>query len=242
MKSFLHLLVALAFVLSLTATALADAPPPAGPTVVVNGQMLIPFGHRGPHIHNNRVYVAVADFAWLTGTDFQWDAAAGALTFNGKAVTYDWPPAPHIHDNTVYAPVRVLAELVGGTVTWDGEKQVAAISFPGQTPAQKLGLPAGYTRISPTVPAMGEHWANPLQLPFGPIYLVHDGKIIGWEVMPTQADLAAGKSWENVNLLKLGPVDHVDFTFMPRGHEGLEVPHYDIHAYLISPAEKQAIR
>jgi hypothetical protein len=244
-------LLGLGLIASVSGTALAamvtTAEPaasaaPAGPAVFVNGQMLISFGHRAPHIHNDRVYVAVADFAWLTGAPFQWDATTSSLTFNGKAVTYGWEPAPHIHDDTVYAPVRVLADLIGGTVAWDGARQAVSIEFAGQTPAQKLGLPRGYARATPVVPMMGEHWMNMLDPYMTPIYLVYNGKLIGWEVMPTQADLNAGKSWNDLGLVNTGPINHVDFSFVPNGHEGLPVPHYDVHAYTITPAEKQAIK
>ncbi len=258
MKRIMALVLALGLVATVSGSALAEdvhtghtaapapapapAAAPAGPAVLVNGQMLISFDHRAPHIHNDHVYAAVEDFAWLTGAEYAWDAAAATLTFNGKTVTYEFTPAPHIHEGTVYAPVRVLADLVGGTVTWNNELRAVSITFAGQTPAQKLGLPAGFARISPTVPAMGEHWADPTKGAFGPIYLVHQGKIIGWEVMPTLEQLNAGSNWNNLGLINVGPVDHVDFNFVPNGHDGLPVPHYDIHAYTITPEEKQAIK
>lgn len=60
--------------------------------------------------------------------------------------------------------------------------------------------------------------------------------------MPAQADLAAGRSWTGLDLTEgLPPVDHVDIQFVPNGHEGFEVPHYDIHAYFITPEEKRQI-
>ena len=39
-------------------------------------------------------------------------------------------------------------------------------------------LPAGTIKVSPPVPGMGEHWANPRNLPLGPIYCVTNGKVI----------------------------------------------------------------
>ena len=55
----------------------------------------------------------------------------------------------------------------------------------------KMELPEGYAPASPVIPAMGEHWANLAEfgaqaqagLPMGPIYLVHDGEVIGIEYM-----------------------------------------------------------
>jgi hypothetical protein len=107
--------------------------------------------------------------------------------------------------------------------------------------AKALGLPAGVIAVSPCVPAMGEHWANPKSLPFGPIYGVVGNQVVFVEVMIAQADFTAGKSWNNV--LKPLPryrIDHVDIEFVPKGHEGYEIPHYDVHAYFVSHAKHGA--
>lgn len=236
------LLLTLALVLAVASMAApAAAAGHEGPFVAVNGQPLLTEGYRGAHFHNNRVYVPVADFAWMVGADWNWDAAAGKLTFAGKEVTYDFQPAPHIHDERVYAPVRVLAGLAGGKVEWIADQRLVAIAISGQTPAQKLGLPPGVGRLTGVIPAMGEHWADPRHLPLGPIYGVYNGKVIFWEFMIAQEDFKAGKSFEALQLLKGQPVDHVDITFMPGGHPGFETPHYDIHAYFISVEEQKAI-
>lgn len=243
------LVIAVAVILSATLAAptlAASSPPatpaaPAGPFVVVNGQPLITIGYTAPHIHSDRVFVPVADFAWLVGAEFKWDADTQLLTFNGQAVTYDYSPAPHMHDGHVYAPVAALAPLADSKVTWVADQATVVVAFPGQTPAQKLGLPAGVTRVSGVVPAMGEHWADVRTLPFGPIYGVYNGKMIFWEFMISQADFTTGKNFDGLELLKLQPVDHVDIDFNPNGHEGYDIPHYDIHAYFISKAEQAAI-
>ncbi len=36
-------------------------------------------------------------------------------------------------------------------------------------------------------------------------------------------------------------VDHVEVAFMPHGHEGFEVPHWDMHLYFISAEEQQGL-
>lgn len=95
-------------------------------------------------------------------------------------------------------------------------------------------LPKGTVKVSGVVPQMGEHWANPKDLPLGPIYCVHDGKVICIEYMIGQADFAAGKSWpELAGLKNLPPIDHVNVGFEPQGHEGYEIPHYDIHIFFV---------
>ena len=97
-------------------------------------------------------------------------------------------------------------------------------------------LPEGTIQLSPTVPGMGEHWANPKDMPLGPIYCVHERKIVCLEFMISQQHLQAGKSWPEMSGLKnLPPVDHVNMGFEPHGHEGYEIPHYDMHIYFVDP-------
>lgn len=104
-------------------------------------------------------------------------------------------------------------------------------------------LPEGVVQVSPVVPGMGEHWANPADLPLGPIYCVHEGKIVCLEFMISQEDFAAGKSWPALTGTDgLPPVDHTNIGFEPHGHEGYEIPHYDIHLYFLSPEEMATIQ
>ena len=113
--------------------------------------------------------------------------------------------------------------------------------LPPQPAVHPAGIPAGAVMVSPCVAAMGSHWANPKDLPFGPIYGVMDGRPVFTEVMVDQKLFAAGKSWND--LLKPLPghkIDHVDIWFEPKGHQGYPIPHYDIHAYYVSHATHMA--
>lgn len=104
-------------------------------------------------------------------------------------------------------------------------------------------LPKGVVQISPVVPGMGEHWADPANLPLGPIYCVYQGKIVCLEFMIAQADFAAGKSWPDLPGLEgLPPVNHVNMGFEPHGHEGDEIPHYDMHIYYLPPADMAEVK
>ena len=98
-------------------------------------------------------------------------------------------------------------------------------------------LPTGVIQVSPVVPGMGAHYARPQDLPLGPIYCVYKGKIVCLEFMISQKNFEAGKSWPDLHadMKGLPPVDHVNIGFQPHGHEGFEVPHYDIHMYFLPP-------
>ena len=107
--------------------------------------------------------------------------------------------------------------------------------LPPQPKVHPAGIPADALLVSPCVVSMGEHWANPKNLPFGPIYGVYDGKPVFTEVMVDQKAFAAGKSWDKVLAPLPGyKIDHVDIDFVPYGHAGYPIKHYDIHAYYVS--------
>lgn len=100
------------------------------------------------------------------------------------------------------------------------------------------GMPQGAVKLSGIVPMMGEHWANPKDMPTGPIFgRMHD-KTVFIEYMLTQEDMKLGKSWTELPVPSgYGPINHMDIEFQPEGHEGFTVPHYDIHMYLVSHGE-----
>jgi hypothetical protein len=104
--------------------------------------------------------------------------------------------------------------------------------------------PPGVVKVSECVPYMGEHWARPEDMPFGPIYTVYKDRLISIEYMPSQEAFEDGKSWQNLTFHYRGEplaIDHANVEFMPKGHEGYEVPHYDMHFFVVSREEERAI-
>jgi hypothetical protein len=106
--------------------------------------------------------------------------------------------------------------------------------LPPQPKVRPAWVPAGALLVSPCIVGMGEHWANPKDLPLGPIYGEYQGKPVFTEIMIDQKAFAAGKSWEDqLKPLAGNKIDHVDIDFVPYGHAGYPIPHYDIHAYYV---------
>jgi hypothetical protein len=104
--------------------------------------------------------------------------------------------------------------------------------------------PPGVVKITDCVPYMGEHWARREDMPLGPIYTVHKDRLISIEYMPSQEAFEDGKSWQNLTFRYRGaplPIDHANIDFMPHGHEGYEVPHYDMHFYVVTREEERSI-
>jgi hypothetical protein len=133
-------------------------------------------------------------------------------------------------------PVFAAVLAVAATVLADNHR-------PSNIPITWVA-PEGVIRVSACVPLMGEHWANPADLPLGPIYTVHNGRLTSVEYMIAQADFLAGRSWDDLKTLYWGrevPIQNVNIGFVPMGHEGYEVPHYDLHFYTITDPEVRAI-
>jgi hypothetical protein len=121
------------------------------------------------------------------------------------------------------------------------EPQSGAMQLPPQPKVHPAGIPPDAVLVSPCVATMGEHWINLKDAPMGPIYGTWQGKPVFTEIMVTLKQLQDGFSYANIRPLPGYSIDHVDFKFEPNGHEGLPVPHYDIHAYYVSPAEEAKI-
>jgi hypothetical protein len=86
--------------------------------------------------------------------------------------------------------------------------------------------------ISPHVPQMGEHWANPATLPLGPIYCVIDGRVVCVEYMFMAAELAAGADWTGIATgFDTPPITHIDVEYKPDGAGPITDPLYQLHIY-----------
>jgi hypothetical protein len=115
----------------------------------------------------------------------------------------------------------------------------AGMQLPPQPKTRPAGIPAGYLMVSPCVPSMGEHWANPRDLQ-APIYGSYHGKVVFSEIMVPKAQFEKGFSYENLHALPGHTIDHVDIDYEPHGHPGMTIPHYDIHAYYVAHAAHTA--
>ncbi|HEV3092074.1 MAG TPA: hypothetical protein VGX91_11610 [Candidatus Cybelea sp.] len=112
--------------------------------------------------------------------------------------------------------------------------------LPPQPAVHPAGIPADYVMASPCVASMGEHWVD-LKNMSSPIYGTWQGKPIFTEIMVPLTELQKGFSYADLHALPGYTIDHVDFSFEPKGHAGMPVPHYDLHAYYVSAAVQATI-
>jgi len=119
--------------------------------------------------------------------------------------------------------------------------QTGAPALPPQPATHPAGIPADAVLVSPCIAGMGEHWAALKDLPLGPIYGVWQGQPVFTEIMVSVKQLQQGFSYADIHALPGYTIDHIDFKYEPHGHEGFPVPHYDLHAYYVTPAVQATI-
>lgn len=91
--------------------------------------------------------------------------------------------------------------------------------------------------ISPHVPQMGAHWANPAQLPLGPIYCEIEGRIVCVEYMFPASALAAGTDWTQIATgMATPPITRIDMEYKPDGVGTFQEPLYQLHLYFADSA------
>jgi hypothetical protein len=180
---------------------------------------------------NGSAYVTVDTFAKYYGAKIEWDAKSNVLKLNDTVVSNTYGNADA---KSGTASIRAMTNVLGGNhseIGWDADSSTVNVAI----------LPAGTIMLSPVVPQMGEHWANPKDMPMGPIYGVYNGKLVFFEYMPAKA---LDKTVHDVpgNLVPIpSKIDHFDIDWNPQGHEGYEVPHYDMHLFFISREEQNKI-
>jgi hypothetical protein len=180
---------------------------------------------------NGNTYVTVEAFAKYYGAKVDWDAKSNVLKLNDTVVSATYGNADA---KSGTAPIRGMTNALGGNhseIGWDADSSTVNVAI----------LPAGTIQLSPVVPQMGEHWANPKDMPMGPIYGVYNGKLVFFEYMPAKA---LDKTVHDVpgNLAPIpSKIDHFDIDWNPQGHDGYEVPHYDMHLYFITRDEQNKI-
>ena len=86
--------------------------------------------------------------------------------------------------------------------------------------------------ISPHVPHMGAHWAEPANLPLGPIYCEIEGRVVCVEYMFPASQLSAGTDWTGiVTGLQTPPITRIDMEYQPDGVGPFQEPLYQLHIY-----------
>lgn len=109
-------------------------------------------------------------------------------------------------------------------------------------------LPAGATKVSDCIPGMGIHYLPKTSDPiYGPFILTNkEGKVIAMEYMvskdmytPIPNTNPPVELVEKNSSLFGWKFDHIEFSHLPKGHEGYMVDHNDIHLYTVTADQEK---
>lgn len=107
---------------------------------------------------------------------------------------------------------------------------------------KELTLPEGAVEINACAKGRGKQFALPKDIPFGPVYNVHEGKVTAIEFMPAQSDFTAATPKDFIDLKLYGvEYDHVNIGLLSNGHAGYPAPHYHIDVFTITHEESTKI-
>jgi hypothetical protein len=196
----------------------------------LNGSVVSDFQ---PYLSNDHIFVSVEKFSDFYHLKFSWDPQTKTLKLGKDVVDTDNGKAIMVK-NVLTASIKSMAKAIGGKhfeMGWDNPSRTLNLTI----------LPEGTVMLTPAVPQMGEHWANPNHMPMGPIYGLYKGKLVFIEIMPAK-DL--DKTVHDIPGNKVpipNNIDHFDIDWNPEGHEGYAVPHYDVHLYFINRDEQNKI-
>lgn len=105
---------------------------------------------------------------------------------------------------------------------------------------KEVTLPSGAVQIQACANNKGALYVKPEDIPVGPIYMVHKGKVIGIEFMLGKEEFLSGKSFKFLSGLGMN-VNHVNIGLLSEGHEGYTAPHYHVDLYLVDKEIESAI-
>jgi len=130
----------------------------------------------------------------------------------------------------------------------------------------QVPLPTDLVKISGCIPFEGEHYVRPTDVPFGPFYVINDGKLMAIEYMFEEADIPGEKyakmtfpdliGYMQKNKLALKDIvndsqslsfdlKNANFTYSDlhwtAPHAGVVKPHFDLHFYFAPREEMQKV-
>lgn len=101
---------------------------------------------------------------------------------------------------------------------------------------KELAIPEGATVISECAKGRGKQYVLPKDIPQGPVYNVHNGKVTSIEYMLGQGDVLNNKDYLNLPLENV-TYDHINIGLLSQGHSGFPEPHYHVDVFTIPHEE-----
>lgn len=106
---------------------------------------------------------------------------------------------------------------------------------------ETVTVPDAAVNISECAKGRGAQYVLPENIPTGPVYNVHEGRVIGIEFMVARDELLdAGKDYLDLPLHGAN-YDHVNVGLLSQGHAGFPEPHYHVDVMMIPTSETDKI-
>lgn len=126
--------------------------------------------------------------------------------------------------------------LAGGYLLGNNYKKAPTASNDTKTTdvaKEELSIPQGATVIAQCAKGRGTQYALPKDIPLGPVYNVHEGKVIGIEFMVGKDELlGTAKNFLDLPLYNKR-FDHVNIGLLSQGHAGFPSPHYHVDIMMV---------
>lgn len=124
-----------------------------------------------------------------------------------------------------------------------------SVYFPGksivpvstQKSTTDVVFPTDVVQIQACANNKGTLYIKPADIPVGPVYMVHEGRVIGIEFMLARDEFLSEKSFKYLVGAGL-KVDHVNIGLLSQGHEGYTVPHYHVDLYTVTKEVESTIK
>jgi len=161
-------------------------------------------------------------------------------SFSTQPSNIPQPLRPHSHG--IFYILLVIFLGVGLAVGYmffsKQPKSNVQVSSPVAT--NEIALPADAQKIEECDPGRGAMYIRPEDVPYGPVYLVHQSKVIGMEYMIPKDKIIANESMDFLTNKNV-KIDHIAIGPIPNGHAGLSTPHYHVELYTISKEAQKSI-
>lgn len=117
----------------------------------------------------------------------------------------------------------------------DSSNNVPKVAAPN-VEDKELAVPEGATVISECAKGRGKQYVLPKDIPQGPVYNVHNGKVTSVEYMLGQEDVLNNKDYLNLPLENV-KYEHINIGLLSKGHSGFPEPHYHVDVFTIPHEE-----
>jgi hypothetical protein len=138
------------------------------------------------------------------------------------------------------AVVTLILGVAGGfflAQSGNTAKHIASAPVKSQ---KDFKLPLDAVEIQQCATEKGALYARPQNVPGGPVFMVHNGKVVGIEYMVEKNEFLKGEGMKYLSA-KDATVDHVNVGILEEGHAGFPGQHFHVDLYTISRQMADAI-